>query len=198
MSIKTNKITLIAQAIGMYLMHLPLYILFIVELLPGLHEELFHGLLTAMLVLMVPVIVLCIANIVFSVISIFKGNTDLSKTVMKVKLALIPWYVINFVLCFVVVALFFNPFTMLGIPVVIAITTGLTYFLMLGTSLPDVAYCIRKVYVEKTEPLVKPRLITVVCLFIFCLDVIAGVKIYRQNKKAELAAIPAPAPAEEE
>ena len=94
--------------------------------------------------------------------------------------------------------LFFNPFTMFDIPVVIALAMGLTYFFMIGTSLPDVAYCLRKVYVEKTENLEKPRVITVICLFLFCLDVFAAVKFYRQNKKTELAAIAEPAASEAE
>lgn len=186
MPMKANRITLIAQAIGMYLMHIPLYILFIVELIPGEHEALFYGLLRAMFILLVPVAAICVANIVLSVISIFKGNTDPSKTVMKVKLALIPWYALNFILCVIVVALFFNPFTMLGIPVVIALALGLTCFFMLGTSLPDVAYCLRNVYVEKKETLTRSRVITVLCLFVFCLDVFAGVSFYRQNKKTVL------------
>jgi len=181
---KANRITLIAQAIGMYLMHIPLYILFIVELFPGEHEALFKGLLVSFFVLLIPMAGICLINMILSVISIFKGNTDLSKTVMRVKLALIPWYVVNFIMCFVIVLLFFNPFTMFGIPVVIGIAMGITYFFMLGTSLPNVAYYLRRVFVNKEEKLTKPRVITIVLHFIFCLDVIGGIVFHRQNKKA--------------
>lgn len=195
---KANKATLIAQTIGMYLMHIPLYIFFIVELFPGEHQSIAKGLLLALLILTVPVVLICVANIVFAVISIFKGETDPSKTVLKVKLALIPWYVINFVMCVVIVAVLSNPFMMLGIPAVIGLSLCMTYFFMLGTSLADVANYLRKVYVEKSEKPSKSRIVTVICLFIFCLDIVGGVAFYRQNERAKFASNSDPAISEEE
>ena len=137
---KANRIMLIVQAIGMYLMHIPLYIFFIVEFFPGLHEDFVIGLIKAALILMAVVIPICIANVILSVISIFKGDADISKTVMKVKLALIPWYALNFAMCFIIVALMLNPFTMVGIPAVVALLMGGTYICMVITSLPDVVF----------------------------------------------------------
>ena len=188
---KANKITLIAQAVGMYVMHLPLYIFFIIELLAvgGDMENLVSNVVTATCTLMSVVALICIANLVLSVISIFKGEYDLSKTVKNVKLALIPWYVLNFAMCFVMVALMFNPFLMVGIPVLVAIAMGLTYFFMLGTSLPNVAYYLRKVFVTKEEKATKARVLTVILHFIFCLDVIGAILFLRQNKKAEIPQI---------
>ena len=185
---KANKITLIAQAVGMYVMHLPLYIFFIIELIGvgGDMENLVSNIVTATCTLMSVVGLICIANIVFSVISIFKGEYDLSKTVRNVKLALIPWYVLNFAMCIIMVALMFNPFLMVGIPVLVAIAMGLTYFFMLGTSLPNVAYYLRKVFVTKEEKATKARVLTVILHFIFCLDVIGAILFLRQNKKAEI------------
>ena len=182
---KANKITLIAQTIGMYVMHLPLYVLFAVELLPGIDESFVIGLLIAALVLMALVVPVGIANIVLSVISIFKGEDDLSQTVMKVKLALIPWYVINFAMCFVIVAISFNPFMMIAIPVVIAITVGITYFFMLATSLPNVAVYLRKVFVTKEEKVTASSVFLVILHLVFCLDVVGSILFYRQSKKVE-------------
>lgn len=182
---KANKVTLIAQAIGMYVMHIPLYIFFIVELFPGLHEDIVKGLIKAALILMAVVLPICIANVVLSIISIFKGETDISKTVMIVKLALIPWYALNFAMCVIIVALMLNPFMMVGIPVAVALLLVGTYFCMVITSLPDVAYYLRKVFVKKEERITSHRIVTVIFLFIFCLDVIGGINFYRQNKKAE-------------
>lgn len=187
-SMKANRIMLIVQAIGMYLMHIPLYVFFIVEFFPGLHEDLVIGLIKAASILMAVVIPICIANVVLSVISIFKGDADISKTVMKVKLALIPWYALNFAMCFIIVALMLNPFTMVGIPVVVALLLVGTYLCMAITSLPDLAYYLRRVFIKREEPIASNRVFTVVCLFIFCLDVIAGIVFHRQNKKAQLAA----------
>ena len=195
---KANRIMLIVQAIGMYLMHIPLYIFFIVEFFPGLHEDFVTGLIKAALILMAVVIPICIANVVLSVISIFKGDADISKTVMKVKLALIPWYAINFAMCFIIVALMLNPFTMVGIPVVVTLLLVGTYLCMAITSLPDLAYYLRRVFIKREEPITSNRVFTVVCLFIFCLDVIAGIVFHRQNKNAQLAASAAPTPSENE
>ena len=183
---KAQKATLIAQTIGMYLMHLPLYIFFILEFIGAGNEELLKWILTATGIMMAIVIPICIANIVLSVMSVFKGKNDPSETVMKVKLALIPWYVINFAIGAVIVAIFFNPFMMIGIPVVIAALMGMAYFCMLATSLPDVAQYLRKVRKDKTEKLIGARVLPVVFLFIFCLDVVGSVILYRRNKKEEL------------
>ena len=201
---KANKVTLIAQAIGMYVMHLPLYILFVIELIPVENEMLAKGLLTATLILMVPVFLLCIANIVISVIcdkkypftkayrreklyaedkAILKSETDPSKTVMGVKLALIPWYIMNFVMCLAIVGAFFNPFLMIGIPVAIAFFAGTTYFCMLATSLPDVGFYLRRIVIKKDEKITASRVLTVILLFIFCLDVIGSILFRLQNKK---------------
>lgn len=180
---KTNKITLVAQTIGMYIMELPLYIWFIVELIPLNNESLANGLIKATLILTALVLPICIANIVLSVISVFKGESDVSKTVMKVKLALIPWFILNFAMCVIIIALMLNPFMMIGIPIVIAFLVVGTYFCMITTSLPDVAYYLRNVLIKKAEKLSPLRVAVVVCLFFFCLDVIGSVLFYNQNKK---------------
>ena len=185
---KATKVTLVMQAVGMYAMHLPLYILFTMELMQAENEALLKGLLIATLVLMALVFPVCVANIIISVASVFKGNTDVSKTVMKVKLALIPWYLLNFAMGFVLVAGMLNPFLMIGIPVVIGIMAVATYFCMLSTSLPNLAYYLNKVSVKKEEDVTSARIIAVVFHFIFCLDVIGSILFYHQNKKA----VPAP------
>ena len=167
----------------MYLMHLPLYIFFVVELIPLDNEQLVRGLLIATLVLTALMVPVCIANIALSIISIFKGDVDVSKTVMKVKLALIPWYVMNFTMCVVFVAVLFNPFMMIGIPFVIAFFVVTTYFCMLATSLPDVGYYIRRVLIKKEEQISAGRVLTIICLFIFCLDVVGSILFYAKNKK---------------
>ena len=190
---KANKVTLIVQAIGMYLMHLPLYILLIVSSMPSdaLMETLTKGLLIATLVLMAVLFPVCVANIVMSVAAIFKGDIDLSKTVMTVKLALIPWYGMNFAIGVVFVAISLNPFMMIGIPVEIAILAGTAYFYMLATSLPNAAYCLRNVFITKKEKLTASRIVALVFLFIFCLDVVGSILFYRQNKNAALLEISA-------
>lgn len=167
-------------------MHLPLYILFVLlSIADGAQaESLTQGFLLASLILTAIVFLICIANIILSILSIFKGETDLSKTVMKVKLALIPWYVVNFLMGVLIVAIFFNPFLMIGIPVAVGILAGTAYFCMLSTSLPDVAYYIRRVFIKREEERTARRVFTVIFLFIFCLDVLGAILFRFQNKKA--------------
>ena len=181
---KAQKVTLIAQAIGMYVMFIPLYLLFLPETIPAIDGLSTKGLLTATVTMVSFVSLICIANIALSIVSIYKGEVDPSKTVMAVKLALIPWYLINVVICVICIAIMFNPFLMVGIPVVIAIFAVLGYFYLLGTSIPDVAYHIRMSRAKTGTKTDGIRIFTLVALFIFCLDVIASYVFLLQNKTA--------------
>ena len=182
---KAQKVTLIAQAIGMYVMFIPVYLLFLPEkMTPAIVGLSTKVLLTATVTMGSFVSLICIANIALSIVSIYKGEVDPSKTVMAVKLALIPWYLINVVICVICIAIMFNPFMMVGIPVVIAIFVVLGYFYLLGTSIPDVAYHIRMSRAKTGTKTDGIRILTLVALFIFCLDVIASYVFHLQNKTA--------------
>ena len=101
---------------------------------------------------------------------------------MVMKLSLIPWYALNFVIGFVFVSIFFNPFMMVAIPVIIALLVSSTYILMLSTSIADIAYCVYNVIKKKWD--VSPSLIfSVILLFIFCLDVVGSIVLYKKSKK---------------
>ena len=97
---KAGKILLISQVVAMYLMQLPLYLVFIFSSSP-IEEELQTNLIQTSIIislaLIAVVLPLCIANIVIGFISIFKGNSNPSKTVMVIKLVLMPWFAFNFV-----------------------------------------------------------------------------------------------------
>ena len=130
---KIAKPLLISQAIGMYLMHLPLYVymfFFGTPLGESIPVEVNRGLLVAFLVLSILVFPICILNTVFPIISIFKGEYNPSKTTMIVKLVLIPWYILNYVMCGFIVAGCLNPFLMLAIPIIIIIASLVTYIYM--------------------------------------------------------------------
>ena len=177
------KITLIIQTIGMYLMHLPLYatlIIINVAMDDRLQGDLVHGLLVASFVMMLIMIPVCIVNAVVSVLSALKGG-DPTKHTMVAKLSLIPWYALNLYIGFVFVSIFFNPFTMIAIPVVVALLVGSTYALMLSTSLGDIAYAVRSVREGGAKPAV---IVGIVFSFIFCLDVIGAIILYKEFKKA--------------
>ena len=184
---KMNKILLIIQAIGMYVLHLPLYIALILLKTPIEEEALnaaISGLGIAFIVILVIVFPICIINAVSSFISIFKGDYNPSKTTMIVKFALIPWYIMNFFICAVIVAGLMNPWLMLTVPFAIVFLMGFTYIFMLATGLPDIAYFFNRLI--KRELKVTPLLIfSLVFLFIFCLDIVGGLTYYIEMKPKE-------------
>lgn len=190
---KANKITLIAQTVGMYVMHIPLYVYNILELSTNsdsVSESLANGLLIASGVLMALVLPICIANIVLSLVSIGKGDMDLSKTVMVCKLVLIPWYVLNCAMCAIIVAIMFNPFLMFGIPVAISLLMSTAYAFMISTSLPNLAYYIRSTRISKLQKPSAAGVAIIILHFIFCIDVLASILFYTQNKKTQLQPTP--------
>ena len=184
---KANKITLIAQTIGMYVMHLPLYIFLILFNIPSAAEffdKVSGPLLISFFVLTALVFPICIINAVFSVITVFKGEESPSKVSMVVKLALIPWYIMNFIICICLLSGMLNPFLFLAVPIVAAILICSTYIYMFSTSLPDIVYFINRL-IKKKLKINALIIVSLVFLFIFCLDIAGGVMYHIAMNKNE-------------
>ena len=184
-----SKYTLIAQAVGMYVMHSPLYAILIVLRLPigeAAQNGWCKGLLIASLVLTILLFPFCIANIVAASFSFLHGDFDPRGTTMRVKLALIPWYLLNFVIGFAFVGVLANPFLMVVIPIALALLIGTTCFYMLATSFPDVMFLLKR-FVREKKPATATEIVSIVFLFIFCLDIIGSVIAYRLKKREEAA-----------
>ena len=168
-------------------MHLPIYVALILLYLPTadvwLQGETIKYLLIASLVMMGLMIPVCILNVVVSIKSAVKEGKDPTKHTMVMKLCLIPWYGFNFYLGFVFSSLFFNPFTLILIPIVVALLCGATYALMICTSIGDIAYFINK-DTQKKGAVNASTKFAIVLLFIFCLDVIGAIILYKKSKKA--------------
>ncbi len=179
---KANKILLIATTAFMYVCHLPLYIVFIFGLFdlpidPEIQNNLFTNLIKVFLGLNGLIFPLLIALTVLSIISIFKGNTSPIKTTFICKLVTIPWFILNFAMCTVVIAGLFNPFLMIAIPILIPIMVFTTYLFMFATSLPNIFWTAR-VFIKRM-PMNKGLLIAgTVLLFIFCLDIAGAIMHY--------------------
>ena len=177
---KANKILIILETIGMYVSQIPLYLLltfFNMEQFQEYSDECFYAFLIAIAVI-APIF---IASHVFSAISIFKGDENPGKVTMICKLALIPWYIFNFVFCALVLAGFLNPFLFLAIPVVMVIMILTTYFYMFSMSLPDICYFLNLVTKKKIKADAL-LIISVVMLFIFCLDPVGAIIYYLKTK----------------
>ena len=182
---KFNKITLIIQAVGMYVMHIPLYILFVLIFLPIESETVSawtNYLLIAYLILLAIVAPICLLNAIISIISIVKGKESPARCVMFVKLALIPWYIMNFAMCGILLAGFLNPFLMLAIPIAMAIMIMVTYMFMISTSIPDITDLIRLLIRRKVK-ISAALVFATIFLFIFTLDIVGGVMYYFLTKE---------------
>ena len=177
---KANKILLIIQTAMMYVAQLPIYVLCFIPN-EASFDSLKSGLIGAYLILSALILPICIINAVFSIVSLFKGHNNPSKVTMVVKFALIPWFVINFVICAVLVAGFLNPWLLLAVPLLVCILVFLTYVAMISTSLPDIAFFFNKLFKKQLQS--KSLLVVaVVFLFIFCLDTIGGLLFFLGSK----------------
>ena len=184
---KTNKVLLIIQTILMYVMHLPLYVAVILSLIP-MDKTIQDNSVTAMFitffVLVGLITPICLINFIFSIIGLFKGQANPNKTTMVCKLALVPWYVMNFVICAVIIGGFLNPFLMLAIPILLFIFIFFTYIFMLSTSLPDISYFFYGIFRKRIQ--IKTSLIfSIIFLLVFCLDIVGGVMFFCNTKQVE-------------
>lgn len=184
---KANKILLILLAVSMYLSHIPLYIAALAIFFQDLFQfegDLGTPLFFISLGLMGVTLVIATLITVFSIISIFKGKETPSKVTMIVKLALIPWFVLNFALCVCILGGMMNPFLLWGIPAMMVIMVFTTYINMLASSLPDIAWFVRLLIKKKIK--ISPMLIvSIVFLFIFCLDIAGGIMYYLGTKEVK-------------
>ena len=178
------------QTIGMYLMHLPLYVMLITLPMPAdtLQESFTHALLIAFLVMTALMIPICVLNVVVSIRSALKGEEYPTKVTMIAKLSLIPWYLFNLAICIVFASIFLNPFMFLAIPLIVACFVGVTYLLMFATSIGEIVYFIKKK--AKKEHLGAATIVGVIFLFVFCLDVVGAIILYRRSKKVRNQAQP--------
>lgn len=124
---------------------------------------------------------------VFSVLSIVQpGRATLSyKRIMWLKVAMIPFFLINFALCFCLVAGFLNPFLMVGLIVLIPLLVSITYCFILPFSIASAVKTIRLLKEQKAG---RGELIVWQILeFFFVIDVIASIVLFaRFEKKKQL------------
>ncbi|OPZ36452.1 MAG: hypothetical protein BWY98_00414 [Tenericutes bacterium ADurb.BinA155] len=134
-----------------------------------------------------------IAILVLSIISGFKEKPCPYHFIGIIKLILIPFYLVNFVMCILVALLMIHPLLFLAWPFVVAIMIGLTYFSMLATSGPDIAYLIRSLILKKES--LGGTLPHIILQFVFVADVVsatillAKASIEEKEKKAEGKAV---------
>lgn len=135
------------------------------------------------LVLMVVVCVFAAANIAGAVVSALRSKSLPFKTVMVVKLCLIPFYIVNFT-CWALASMVFH--IAIVIWPIIPFMAAYTYFTMLGTS----AHVISKLFILWRNKEVTAKQFCVHCILqiIFTADVFDCVYLTIKQKKREILA----------
>ena len=117
---KSNKVLLIVQTILMYVAHIPFYIaLLLIKLVPDMSlDNVIIGLLLSGIILSAIILPFCIVNGIMAIISLFKDFESPIKLTLRLNLILIPWYIMNFIICILLSAGFLNPRTFLGLALI--------------------------------------------------------------------------------
>ena len=164
----------------LYVMQIPFaVVLIIVAVNPDFSDAVFRGIAIASASACVLVVALCILNIATAVKDYSRGHKYCPyAATMKAKLALIPFFIINFVIWALFWAGTFNMFLIWAAPVVWVISLFTTYVFMIGGGVQNISYLIR---CFKDERNIK-YLVFAVLHFIYIDDVIAAVLAYLDGR----------------
>lgn len=180
-----SKIILIIQAVVMYLIQLPFYVCLILAKIPFIDFEICGVLIFVGLCLNLLLIPVGIVAVVFAILNLTADSQNPAWVTFIIKLVLIPWYCLNFLVCFLLVTGFLNPFLMIAIPLLIAIEVSITYIYMLCSSLQVVSYTIRQIMCKRI-PLTPMLVVGIIFSFIFVLDVVGSYLLHTELKKYSL------------
>ena len=183
---KSNKVLLIVQTVLMYVAHIPFYIaLLLIKLVPNTSiDNVIIGFILAGVITSCIILPFCIVNGIMALISLFKDFESPIRIALKIKLILIPWYIMNFIICLLLSVGFLNPWLLIAWFFVVFIMICITYIMMLSTSLTAFSYTVRKLV--KGEYKKKGLIITgLVFLFFFFLDILGALLLVIKEKKDE-------------
>ncbi|MDE7401770.1 MAG: hypothetical protein K2N17_06940, partial [Clostridia bacterium] len=125
--------------------------------------------------------VLGLVNLVFGFLQISRPAEDVYKTVMIIKLVLVPFFIINFVLCVLVAAcLIIIPYFVLGGIILAVLFLLMTYAITLVTSVYNVCYSLYRVRTLKHGFF--GMIVPFVFQFFFVLDCVGSVLFYIKEK----------------
>lgn len=181
---RTNKILIILQLCLMYISQACILIGGLVVFDDNATlQEVMNLLFRSGVIIALATTVLSIGILVPAIISIFKkNNEDMTRFTMIIKLAAIPWYIMNFVLCTMLVAGMLNPFLVLGIPIMVFIFVCITYINMFVVSANNVAGIIGQLK-DRTLKINPLLIVGVIFHFIFCLDILGAIFTYANHRK---------------
>jgi len=174
-----NKRILIIQLIAMYVCQLPFTAAFILSSIPAVDTSITSAFVSVGFIMLLLYIPLVLASLIIALRGFMKNREAPIETTIVVKSALIPWYIMNFIICFSIVAGALNPFLLIAIPFIIGLEILFTWNLMFSTSLHVLASVTRKLLNGEIKFSLK-MLIGVVFLFMFCFDLF-GVLLLKED-----------------
>ncbi len=178
---KANKVLIIIQTILMYLSILSLLSTAFVNK-SGLEKEIISQinniLCISYLISLAILLLLCLVNIILGALSTLHEVKDSTKAVMICKIIQIPWFILNFVFCLIMIILMINPFLLIAAPIFLLLSVSSTYLFMFSTSSLDIFFLVksRKFFSSTTN------LLSFIFLFIFVLDVLGSIFAYSSLK----------------
>lgn len=179
--IKRNmKKLLISFTVFVYLMQISFLVMF------SLPEEITYSQYTILLFLPEIVFgavaaVLGLVNLVFGFLQISRPANDVYKTVMIIKLVLVPFFIINFVICVMFAACFIIiPYFVLGGIILAVLFMLMTYAITLVTSVYNVCYSLYRVRTLKHGFF--GMIVPFIFQFFFVLDCVGSVLFYIKEK----------------
>lgn len=180
-----SKVILITQTVVMYLIQIPFYICLILARLTNINFEICRILILVGLcfnLLLIPVGMVAVA---FAIHNLLADGQNPAWMTFIIKLVLIPWYCLNFLVCLLLVAGFLNPFLMLAIPLLIGLEVFITFTYMVCSSLQIVSYTIRQI-IKKRIAVTPMVMVGIVFSFIFVLDIVGSYLLHTELKKYSL------------
>lgn len=161
-----------AQVASMYLMQIP-FSGYAIALLAGAEvpASAFWAVTALSVIFCAAACVFATMNTVAAFRGLYAEQVCPYSLTMAVKLALVPFFIINFVIWALFVIGSLNPFLIWALPVIICVSVFFTYVLMLGTSVHNIAFLLKKFKDEWNLSCA----VYMVLHFIFCLDVLAAV-----------------------
>ena len=179
---RKNNVILIIQTVCMYLIHLPFYLILILVRLQDVSFETIETLFTVGLVAMLLMVPVCLISLIFALLILGCKTAPPYKTTMIIKLTLIPWYILNWLVCLLLSAGFLNPWLFLAVPVLVGVEVVITYIYMLSTSIHSVIYTLKNISAKKIK-LNACIIVALVFHIIFCLDIVGAIMLHVEMKK---------------
>lgn len=180
---KANKILLIIQTALMYVSMILVYTPIIRMFWTKDDNPIAAGMMISGAAIAGVCLLIAVAIYVLSIITIFKKQVvDSSQFTMIIKFTLIPWYIANFVLWVLLVGGMLNPFLILGIPIIIALSVIGTYMFMFSSTLNNIC----TIFAELKNKTLNPSGLLIagmILQFFFCLDALGAIFTFIKCQK---------------